>query len=120
MEGLVRGQSPNASFSRDAGKRCVRTLTPYQAFGCATVSRTRDSTHAAIAACGSSGSPEYTERVKKRIGSYARRPPGGNVVMVTHNVNIAALSRHSVATCEMVLMRPDGCCDARPVERFKA
>jgi broad specificity phosphatase PhoE len=64
--------------------------------------------------------PEFTERVKKRIGSYARKPPGGVVVMVTHNVNIAALSRHSVATGEMVLMRPDGCCDARPVERLKA
>jgi broad specificity phosphatase PhoE len=62
---------------------------------------------------------EYTERVKKRIGGYARRPPAGNVVMVTHNVNIAALSRHSVATGEMVLMRPDGCCDAKPVERLR-
>ena len=61
---------------------------------------------------------EYTERVKKRIGGYGRRPPGGNVVMVTHNVNIAALSKLSVATGEMVLMRPDGCCDARPVERL--
>ena len=63
---------------------------------------------------------EYTERVKKRIGQYGRKSPGGNVVMVTHNVNIAALSRHSVATGEMVLMRPDGCCNARPGERFKA
>jgi broad specificity phosphatase PhoE len=61
--------------------------------------------------------PEFTERVKKRIAGYARKPPAGIVVMVTHNVNIAALSRHSVATGEMVLMRPDGCCDARPVER---
>jgi broad specificity phosphatase PhoE len=64
--------------------------------------------------------PEFTERVKKRIGGYARRNLPGNVVMVTHNVNIAALSRHSVATGEMVLMRPDGCCDARPLERLKA
>ena len=63
---------------------------------------------------------EYSERVKKRIAGYARRSPGGNVVMVTHNVNIAALSRHSVAPAEMVLMRPDGCCDARPMERLKA
>lgn len=62
---------------------------------------------------------EYSERVRKRIAGYARRNPGGNVVMVTHNVNIAALSRHSVATAEMVLMRPDGCCDARPVARLK-
>jgi len=64
--------------------------------------------------------PEYSERVRKRIGGYGRRNPGGNVVMVTHNVNIAALSRHSVATGEMVLMRPDGCCNARPGERVRA
>jgi len=64
--------------------------------------------------------PEYTERVKKRIGGYGRKNPGGNVVMVTHNVNIAALSKHSVAPAEMVLMRPDGCCNTRPVERLKA
>ena len=63
--------------------------------------------------------PEYTERVRKRIGGYGRHDPGGNVVMVTHNVNIAALSRHSVAQGEMVLMRPDGCCNARPMERLK-
>ena len=62
---------------------------------------------------------DFTERVKKRIGTFARRALGGNVVMVTHNVNIAALSKHSVATGEMVLMRPDGCCDARPVERLR-
>ena len=62
---------------------------------------------------------EFAERVKKRIGGYARRNPGGNVVMVTHNVNIAALSRESVAPGEMVVMRPDGCCDARMVERLK-
>lgn len=63
---------------------------------------------------------DFTERVKKRIGQYGRKSPGGNVVMVTHNVNIAALSRHSVATSELVLMRPDGCCNARPLERLKA
>ncbi|HUP96763.1 MAG TPA: histidine phosphatase family protein [Usitatibacter sp.] len=61
---------------------------------------------------------EFTERVKKRIGGYASRKPRGNVVMVTHNVNIAALTRHSVATGELVVVRPDGCCDARPAERF--
>ena len=61
---------------------------------------------------------EFTERVLQRIGSYARRKVAGNVVMVTHNVNIAALSKHSVAPGEMVLMRPDGCCAARPMERL--
>jgi broad specificity phosphatase PhoE len=62
---------------------------------------------------------EFTERVKKRIGQYDRHPPPGNVVMVTHNVNIAALSRQSVAPGEMVIMRSQGCCDARAVERLK-
>jgi phosphohistidine phosphatase SixA len=63
--------------------------------------------------------PEFTERVKKRIGNYARRKLAGNVVMVTHNVNIAALSKYSVAPAELVLMRPDGCCNAKPLERLK-
>jgi phosphohistidine phosphatase SixA len=63
--------------------------------------------------------PEFTERVKKRIGTYARRKLAGNVVMVTHNVNIAALSRFSVEPAELVLMRPDGCCNAKPLERLK-
>jgi phosphohistidine phosphatase SixA len=62
---------------------------------------------------------EYTVRVRKRIGSYSSRKLRGNVVMVTHNVNIAALTRHSVGTSEMVLVRPDGCCDLRPLERLK-
>lgn len=61
---------------------------------------------------------DFTERVKKRIGSYGRRNPGGNVVMVTHNVNIAALTRYSVAQGELVVVRPDGCCNARPVGRL--
>jgi broad specificity phosphatase PhoE len=63
--------------------------------------------------------PAYTETVKKRIGGYGRRNPGGNVVMVTHNDNIAALSRHSVAQAEMVLMRADGCCNTKPLDRLK-
>ena len=61
--------------------------------------------------------PEYTERVKKRIAQATRR--GGNVVMVTHNVNIAAIAALSVAPAELVVMRPDGCCNARTVERLK-
>jgi broad specificity phosphatase PhoE len=61
---------------------------------------------------------DFTARVRKRIAGYAARKPAGNVVMVTHNVNIAALTRLSVATGELVLVRPDGCCEARVVERF--
>jgi len=62
---------------------------------------------------------DYSERVRKRIGSYGARPPGGNVVMVTHNVNIAALTKHSVGTSEMVIVRPDGCCNLRSMDRLK-
>jgi hypothetical protein len=62
---------------------------------------------------------DFTERVKKRIASYESHPPRGNVVMVTHNVNIAAISRQSVAPGELVVLRSQGCCDVRMVERLK-
>ena len=61
---------------------------------------------------------DYSQSVKKRISGYAVRKPAGNVVMVTHNVNIAALTRLSVATAEIVVVRPDGCCGLRVVERI--
>ncbi|MGZ5039919.1 MAG: histidine phosphatase family protein [Usitatibacter sp.] len=63
---------------------------------------------------------EFTERVRKRIAGYATRKPGGNVVMVTHNVNVAALTRLSIAPAEIVVVRPDGCCGLRTVERISA
>ena len=53
---------------------------------------------------------DRSERVKKRVGTYADRKPGGNVVMVTHGVNIAALTSVSPATAGIVVLRPDGCC----------
>ena len=61
---------------------------------------------------------EFTERVSRRIAGYGHRKPPGNVVMVTHNVNIAALTKLSVGTAEIVAVRPDGCCTVRTVERF--
>jgi broad specificity phosphatase PhoE len=61
---------------------------------------------------------EYTERVRKRIGTYSSRDMKGNVVMVTHNVNIAALTKLSVAPGEIVVVRPDGCCGLRVVGRL--
>ena len=61
---------------------------------------------------------EYTRAVLKRIAGYVRHPAGGNVVMVTHNVNIAALTRHSVGPATLVPVRPDGCCSARPMQPF--
>jgi broad specificity phosphatase PhoE len=62
---------------------------------------------------------DYTEHVRKRIAGYVRKPAGGNVVMVTHNVNIAALTKFSVAPAELVAVKPDGCCSARPMHPFK-
>lgn len=56
---------------------------------------------------------ELTATVKKRISGYSIRKPAGNVAMVTHNVNIAALTKLSVAPAEMVVVRPDGCCGLR-------
>ena len=61
---------------------------------------------------------EYTESVRKRIGTYSSREMKGNVVMVTHNVNIASLTKLSVAPGEMVVVRPDGCCGLRVVGRL--
>jgi broad specificity phosphatase PhoE len=63
---------------------------------------------------------EQLERLRKRIGTFAGRFPGGNVVMVTHRANIAALTRHALATGEALVVRPDGCCGLRPLERLPA
>lgn len=60
-----------------------------------------------------------TESVRKRISGYSQRPPKGNVAMVTHNVNIAAVAGASVAQGEMVVVRPDGCCSLRVVGRLR-
>lgn len=59
-----------------------------------------------------------TERVKNRIGTYSTRKPKGTIVMVTHNVNIAALTGLSVGTGEVVVVRPDGCCGLKVVGRI--
>ena len=61
----------------------------------------------------------FSATVRKRIASYVRHPPKGNVVMVTHNVNIAALTKYSVGPAELVAVKPDGCCSARPLHRFR-
>ena len=61
---------------------------------------------------------EFTERVKKRVGTYSSRDMKGNIVMVTHNVNIASLTKLSVAPGEIVVVRPDGCCGLRVVGRL--
>ena len=58
-----------------------------------------------------------TERVKNRIGTYSTRRPKGTIVMVTHNVNIAALTGISAGTGEVVVVRPDGCCGLKVVGR---
>jgi phosphohistidine phosphatase SixA len=63
--------------------------------------------------------PGRTERVKNRIGTYSTRRPKGTIVMVTHHVNIEALTKHAVGTGEIVVARPDGCCGLRVVGRIR-
>jgi broad specificity phosphatase PhoE len=58
---------------------------------------------------------DLTERVKNRIGLYSTRRPKGTVVMVTHNVNIAALTGIGAGTGDVVVVRPDGCCGLKVV-----
>jgi broad specificity phosphatase PhoE len=62
---------------------------------------------------------DYTERVKQRIALLGRREPRTNVAMVTHNVNIAALTRHSVGPAEIVVVRGEGCCGIRTLARLR-
>ncbi|HUR58381.1 MAG TPA: histidine phosphatase family protein [Opitutaceae bacterium] len=61
---------------------------------------------------------DYTERVKNRIANVSRRERG-NVVMVTHNVNIAALTRLSVAPAELAVVQAEGCCGVRTLGRLR-
>jgi broad specificity phosphatase PhoE len=56
---------------------------------------------------------DYSERVRKRIATYGNAKPHANMVMVTHNVNIAAIARLSVHPGDIVLIRPEGCCGLR-------
>ena len=61
---------------------------------------------------------EFSAHVLRRVGNYAKRNLDANVVMVTHNVNIAALTKLSVVPAEVVIVRPDGCCGLRVVTRI--
>ena len=56
--------------------------------------------------------------VRKRILGYSITKPRGNVVMVTHNVNIAAVTQLSVAPAEIVVVQPDGCCGLKVAGRM--
>jgi phosphohistidine phosphatase SixA len=62
---------------------------------------------------------QMTESAKRRISGYEAKKPGGNMVMVTHNVNIAALTRLSIGTGEIVVVKPDGCCSLRVIGRME-
>jgi hypothetical protein len=62
---------------------------------------------------------DETQRVRKRIGNYSSRALRGNVVMVTHRANIAALTGIALAEGEVLLVKPDGCCGVRRVERLR-
>jgi hypothetical protein len=62
---------------------------------------------------------QETERVRKRIGNYSSRDLHGNVVMITHRANIAALTGVGLEEGEILLVKPDGCCGVRRVERLR-
>ena len=62
--------------------------------------------------------PDYTERVKKRILSHAQRGARGNLLLVTHNVNIAAITRESLGPAEAAVVRVRGCCGLRVLGRI--
>jgi broad specificity phosphatase PhoE len=62
--------------------------------------------------------PRRTERVKNRVGTYSTKKPKGTVVMVTHQVNVQALTRESIGQGEIVVVRPDGCCGLKVVGRI--
>lgn len=61
---------------------------------------------------------KLTERVRNRIGTYSTKRPKGTVVMVTHHVNIQALTHQAVGPGEIVVVRPDGCCGLKVVGRI--
>ncbi len=61
---------------------------------------------------------KLTERVRNRVGTYSTRKPKGTVVMVTHHVNIQALTHQAVGPGEIVVVRPDGCCGLKVVGRI--
>ena len=61
---------------------------------------------------------EATGHVRTRILGYTITRPHGNVVMVTHDANIAALTKLSVAPAEIVVVQPDGCCGVRVAGRL--
>ena len=62
---------------------------------------------------------EDADHVRKRILGYSINRIRGNVAMVTHAANIAALTKRSVGTAELVIVRPDGCCGLRVVDQLK-
>lgn len=62
---------------------------------------------------------DFAARITKRIAGYGTRPPQGNVLMVTHHVNILAVTGEAVGTGELVVVRADGCCNLRRVGRLK-
>ena len=78
--------------------RCLETAR--LAFGTVEPWPALDSYHA-----DRSRAPAQTAEVRRLAGE---RPTGGNVIMVTHEVNIAAATGISPAPGEMVILAPEG------------
>jgi broad specificity phosphatase PhoE len=53
------------------------------------------------------GEAAIKQKIRALRAALARRPPGGNLILVTHNRNVHALTGLSPASGEMVVVRPD-------------
>ena len=60
--------------------------------------------------------PEQTRQVRRLIEG---RPPSGNLILVTHQVNITALTGISPAQGEMIILTPSGDGDFRVAGRLR-
>lgn len=97
-EAFRRREIPVADVLSSRWCRCLDTAR--LAFGKATPAAMLDSMF-------DDSEPQIAEKVRAVHAAVARRPSGGNLVLVTHNRNIQALTGISPSSGEMVVVMPD-------------
>lgn len=97
-EAFRRREIPVADVLSSRWCRCLDTAR--LAFGEATPAAMLDSMF-------DDSEPQIAEKVRAVQAAVARRPSGGNLVLVTHNRNIQALTGVSPFSGEMVVVMPD-------------
>ncbi|WP_242489977.1 histidine phosphatase family protein [Noviherbaspirillum cavernae] len=98
-EAFRRQNIPVAEVLSSRWCRCLDTAR--LAFGRATPAPMLDSMF-------NESGPNADAKIRQVLAAIARRPLSTNLVFVTHNQNILALTDLSVASGEMVLVVPDG------------